>query len=75
MLKVDLEYMKLYIKNKGIKQKFIAKEIGIEANKLSLSLIGKRKLEVGEYAGICKVINAPMETFIKDEGGKKNGIS
>lgn len=70
MLKVDIEYMKSYIETKGIKQKFIAKEIGMEESKLSLSLLGKRKLEAGEYASVCKILEVSMDTFIKKEKGE-----
>ena len=44
------------IKEKGIKQRFIAERIGIDEQKLSFSMTGRRNLQIGEFLMACKVI-------------------
>lgn len=73
MLGVNVQEIKDYIERIGIKQKAIAEKAGIDESKLSLSLAGKRKLEAGEYAGICLAINVPMDKFLKPRSPDKKG--
>lgn len=63
---VDIEGLKEFINDIGIKQNVIAGKSGITDPQLTLILQGKRKLEAGEYASICKVLNVPMTKFVKD---------
>lgn len=62
---VDVKEIKEYFEKNGIKQKTIAKKSGIGECKLSLALLGKRKLEAGEYASLCLAIGVPMNKFVK----------
>lgn len=43
------------IKEKGIKQSFVAEKTGIPYQKISASLTGHRKMKVDEYLSVCKV--------------------
>ena len=67
---VDVNEIREYFKKTGVKQKVVAENSGIGEVKLSLVLQGKRKLEAGEYAGLCGALNVPMSTFLKPELGK-----
>ena len=62
---LDFAELKSYIDSSGIKQKSLAEKAGLGEVKLSMSLQGKRKLEAGEYAGICNALNVPMTKFMK----------
>lgn len=64
---VDVREIKTYIEHSGLKQKAIAEKSGIGETKLSMSLQGKRKLEAGEYASICNILNVPMTMFVKPQ--------
>ena len=70
---VDFNEIRDYFKNNGIKQKVIAERSGIGEAKLSLILQGKRKLEAGEYAGLCSALNVPMNTFVKPRMPEERG--
>lgn len=70
---VDVELIKEYFRKTGIKQKVIAEKSGIGESKLSMVLQGKRKLEAGEYAGLCDALGVPLKTFVKPRlPGKEN---
>lgn len=60
------------IKEKGIKQTFIAEKSGVPGfttQKLSLSLTGRRNLQAYEFIAICRVIGVnPLECPIPTEG-------
>lgn len=58
--------IKEYINRNGIRQAYIVSKTGINKNKLSQSLMGNRKLTVGEYSAICKIIGVNMEYFIEN---------
>ena len=62
---VDVNAIKAYIENTGLKQKAIAKKAGLDESKLCMALQEKRKLEAGEYATICKALGVPMTKFVK----------
>jgi len=42
------------IKEKGIKQKFIADKAGMDPKRLSMSLTGRRHLTVEEFLALCE---------------------
>lgn len=65
MFQIDIQAIKQYLREKGFKQKVIAERAGITEAKLSLILQEKRKLEAGEYAGLCNALNLPLDTFVK----------
>lgn len=62
---VDVMEIKLFIEEAGIKQKSVAEKAGLDEAKLCMVLQGKRKLEAGEYANICKALKVPMTQFVK----------
>lgn len=66
-MRVDQAKMRQHIQEVGLKQSVIAQKIGITDSSLSLALLGKRKLEAGEYVSICNVLDVPLDFFIADE--------
>lgn len=65
MVELDIDGMKKYIDDSGLKQKTVAGKAGLDEVKFCLVLQGKRKLEASEYANICKAIGVPMSKFVK----------
>ena len=65
MVGLDINGMKSYIDDSGLKQKTVARKAGLDEVKFCLVLQGKRKLEASEYANICKAIGVPMSRFLK----------
>lgn len=58
-------YLKAYMKEKGIKQSFVAEKINLSPQILSAMLNGQRKIEVKEYYAICSAMEAnPTEIAI-----------
>lgn len=64
---LEVKELKTYIDESGIKQKVIAEKSGLNETQLCMSLLGKRKFEVGEYASVCSVLKIPMTRFIKQK--------
>ncbi|MCD8046212.1 MAG: helix-turn-helix transcriptional regulator [Clostridiales bacterium] len=71
---VDVAEMKAYIESAGYKQKAIAEKIGMGEANLCQALLGKRKLEAGEYAGICNAIGVPMSKFIHPQMPEETAV-
>ena len=44
------------VQDSGLKQKFIAEQIGISEPSFSALLAGKRKVDVDEFFGLCQVL-------------------
>lgn len=44
------------VADSGMKQKYIAERIGVSEPTFSAILAGKRKIDVDEFFGICKVL-------------------
>lgn len=65
MVGLDIDGMKNYIDDSGLKQKTVARKAGLDEVKFCLVLQGKRKLEASEYANICKAMGVPMSRFLK----------
>lgn len=59
--------IKTYLIANDIKQKWLAKKIGLDSDKLSQSLNGKRKLDTEEFSRIISVLNVSADTFIKTD--------
>lgn len=57
--------IKEYLKQNGISQVHIAKEIGMAEPILSMTLNEKRKLTLDEYALICGVLKVDTNRFLK----------
>ena len=55
--------IKDYMKENGIKQQFIAEEIGTTPQTLGAMLNGQRKIEATEYFNICKALKVDISYF------------
>ena len=56
-----------FMKSSGIKQHFLAQEIGLPDATVSAMLNLKREIRVEEYWRICKALNVPLETFLVED--------
>ncbi len=63
----DIEGLKKYIAESGIKQKVIARKAGMHESAFSMIMTGKRKCSVDEYAKICAALGLPAQSFITTE--------
>lgn len=61
------ERIKAYLSEQGLKQNKIAEKAGISNDKFNLSMNGKRKIPLDEYAKICNVLGVPADVFLGDE--------
>ena len=61
------ERVKVYALEHGVMFKFLAEKSGTTSSKMSLFLNGKRDIGIIEYYNICKALDVPMDTFIKEE--------
>lgn len=59
--------IKEYLKANGIKQTFVAERVGIDKSRLSDICNKGRTIDCVLYYKICKVLNVPLETFLKGE--------
>lgn len=59
--------IKEYLIANGIKQSFIAEQVGITKSKMSDICNKDRIIDCVTYYKICKALNVPMETFITVE--------
>ena len=58
-------YIKEYMKDKGIKQSFVAEKINLSPQILGAMLNGQRKIEVAEFYAICSAMEAdPTEIAV-----------
>lgn len=57
--------IKQYLAENGISQTYVSKKAGIPLSKLSLSLNGKRKMTLEEYAIVCKALGVNAERFLE----------
>jgi transcriptional regulator with XRE-family HTH domain len=58
------EIIKAYLSEQGLKQNKVAEKAGISNDKFNLSMNGKRKIPLDEYAKICNVLGVPAGTFL-----------
>ncbi len=58
--------IKEYLVSNGIKQAFIAEKTGLTPMAVSDICNGGRKIDIVEYYKICKALNVPLETFVKE---------
>ena len=61
------ERIKAYLSEQGLKQNKVAEKAGISNDKFNLSMNGKRKIPLDEYAKICSVLGVPADTFFGDK--------
>ena len=57
--------IKEYLRKKGISQAHVARETEIPEPVLSMTLNGKRKLTLEEYALVCGVLKLNTDYFLK----------
>ena len=62
------QWVSTQIKDRGIKQKFIAEKAGIDQKKLSFSLTGRRRLTVGEFLAVCEAAEINPSKYPGNEG-------
>ena len=53
-----------YVKQNGIKQKFIADNIGISPSAVSQLLNGDREISAEEYISICNLFRVSYDFFV-----------
>ena len=58
--------IKDYLNENGIKQTFLAEKSGLTTTQISDICNANRKIDVIEYAKICKVLNLPLDYFLAD---------
>ena len=66
------DYVKEYAKNNGLKQAYIAQQIGFTPKRFSELLNGKAIMRIEDLEAICNYFGVPATTFIKikAESGK-----
>jgi len=62
MIKYHL--IKNLITEKGYRQKFVAKKIGLTESAFSAILSGKRKCGLEAYARLCMFLEVPFDYFV-----------
>lgn len=60
------EKIKDFIDERGIKQSFLAEQIGVSHSIMSKMLSGNYVITAINYYGICKALNVPMEQFFEE---------
>jgi len=58
--------IKEYLDNHGIKQNWLASKVGLSPSQMSDICIKDRTIDCVVYFKICKVLNVPLEEFLKD---------
>ena len=56
-----------YIKETGIRQSFIARNVGLSDNAVSLICNGRRKMSADEFVKVCQVIGKTPNDFMEVE--------
>ncbi len=67
MFEIDIDVMRDYIIETGIKQKVIAQKSGMSEGQICRTLQGERKLLAEEYINICYVLQVPMTKFLANK--------
>lgn len=55
-----------YIRQNGIKQKYLSEKTGLSPSAVSSIMNCKRDIEVDEYCAICKALNVSLDYFSPD---------
>lgn len=58
--------IKEYLQQNGIKQSFLADKTGLTNSQISDICNHDRKIDAIEYYKICKVLDVPLDTFVKE---------
>ena len=67
--------IKEYIKERGIRQTFLQRILGISPSSCSAMLNGKRGITVDEYFMICNALNVPLDYFKPEPPQKGVGLA
>jgi len=59
------ENIKRIIDERGLKQAYIARKVGLSANSMSLILAGKRHLQAEELVKIAAVLNVSIQSLVE----------
>lgn len=62
---VDVQEIKRYIDESGMKQKYIAGRAGLAESQLCMILQEKRRLGASEYVRICQALDVPFDRFVR----------
>ena len=65
MYEIDIPRLRKAVKDSGYRQKYIADMCGINDRSFSRILKGIHGLPAYVYAGICKTLDVPMDTFVR----------
>lgn len=57
------EIIRKNITDRGIKQKFVAEQIGVPPELFRRSIEGKRKIPADEFVAICTVLSLQLSDF------------
>ena len=58
--------IKEYLQEHGITQKFVAEKVGLTSSQMSDICAKGRNIDCVTYYKICRVLNVPLEEFLKD---------
>lgn len=67
--------IKKYLDEKGIKQTYLARKIGMTDWALSGRLAGNIELRITEYYRICEALDVSLETFLNEETIKDEKVT
>ncbi len=62
------EKVRLYLKDHGIQQRFVAEKCNISQSTFNAMLNGKRKMYAEDLRQICYALNVSPEVFIEVKG-------
>ncbi len=65
--KVDVGAMKARIQASGLKQRQVAKQVGMTECTMSRAMQGRVRMKADEYLSICRVLGVPPESFAVEE--------
>ena len=60
--------IKNFIEERGIKQAFLAEQVGVSASVMSKMLAGNYPISAEDYYNICKALRVELSYFFNDEG-------
>lgn len=63
MEKEIIERIRTYIKDKGLKQRWVAEGAGMTDLEISQYLTGRKRMTADAYIRICDALEVPLETF------------
>lgn len=70
MAALDIEALRVSVKASGLKQKYIAEQVGVAEKTLSYMLKGRTRFPIEVYAGVCSILGMPLDAFIRSDQKK-----